>query len=151
MTQGDEAGESSDAHYAVVTSRFNELVTKKLAAGARAALLEAGVVEAALHEFWVDGAWELAPVVAAALDSGRFRAIIACGAVIRGETAHFDYICRAVTDGLGALQLEQRTPIGFAVLTTDTAEQAFARADTKGGEAVQAALEAADVIESLRG
>jgi 6,7-dimethyl-8-ribityllumazine synthase len=150
MSQGDSAGEASGAHYAVITSRFNEPVTKRLGAGARAALLEADVDEAAIHEFWVDGAWELVPVVAAALDSGRFRVVIACGAVIRGETAHFDYICRAVTDGLGALQREQRTPIGFAVLTTDTAEQAFARADTKGGEAVHAALETADVIASIQ-
>jgi|SRR5690625_1786394 len=151
MSQGDDAGAASGAHYAMLTSRFNEPVTRRLAAGARAALLEAGVAEAAIHEYWVDGAWELVSVTAAVLETGRFRAVIACGAVIRGETAHFDHICRAVTDGLGALQRQQRTPIGFAVLTTDTAEQAYTRADTKGGEAVHAALEAADVIESLRG
>ncbi|MDN5864561.1 MAG: 6,7-dimethyl-8-ribityllumazine synthase [Gammaproteobacteria bacterium] len=136
--------------YAVVTSRFNEEVTRRLAVGAREALLAAGVEESAIHAFEVDGAWELVPVVAAALESGRFRAVIACGAVIRGETAHFDYICRAATDGLACLQREHRTPVGFALLTTDNIEQALARAGTKGGEAVQAALGAANVIASFQ-
>jgi 6,7-dimethyl-8-ribityllumazine synthase len=139
------------SEYAIVTSRFNAPVTERLAAGARAALLECGIAADAIREYSVAGAWELVPAIAAALDTERFRAIVACGAVIRGETAHFDYICRAATDGLARLQLESRTPIGFAVLTADTPEQAFARADTKGGEAARAALGAADVIESLRG
>lgn len=134
----------------MVTSRFNGQVTGRLAAGARQAFREAGVGEQAVHAFEVAGAWELVPVAGAALDSGRFRAVVACGAVIRGETAHFDHICRAATDGLARLQREHRTPVGFALLTTDTLEQALARADTKGGEAVRAALEAADVIDFLR-
>lgn len=141
---------SLSAEYAIVTSRFNAPVTERLAAGARAALLEAGIAAEAIHDYSIAGAWELMPVVAAALDSGRFRAVVACGAVIRGETPHFEHIARAATDGLARLQLEVRTPVGFAVLTTDTPEQAFARADKKGGEAARAALEAADVIDSLR-
>ncbi|MGH8273214.1 MAG: 6,7-dimethyl-8-ribityllumazine synthase [Gammaproteobacteria bacterium] len=141
---------SEAEQYAIVTSRFNAPVTERLAAGARATLLEAGIAAEAIHDYSVAGAWELVPVVAAALDAGRFRAVVACGAVIRGETPHFDQIARAATDGLARLQLEARTPVGFAVLTTDTPEQAFARADKKGGEAALAALEVADVLESFR-
>lgn len=150
MQEAKRTVKAAGTDYLLVTSRFNASVTRRLADGARDALQAAGLEESAMHEYWVDGAWELVPVAATALASGRFRAVVACGAVIRGETPHFDYICRAVTDGLSRLQLEYRTPIGFAVLTTDTAEQAFARADTKGGEAVRAALEVADVIETLR-
>lgn len=148
--QGHEFSGSPPGEYALLSSRFNHAVTRRLAAGAREALLSAGVDAAAIHAYRVDGAWELVPAVAAALDSGRFRAVVACGAVIRGETAHFEYICRAAVDGLASLQRERRTPVGFALLTTYTVEQALARADTKGGEAVRAALDAADVIASLR-
>ncbi len=152
--RGYKAADSPPGEYAIVTSRFNAEVTARLAAGARAALVEAGVTADAIREYSVTGAWELVPVAAAALDSKRFRAVIACGAVIRGETPHFDHIARAATDGLARLQLESRTPIGFALLTTDTVEQARARAGGTGGnkgeDAALAALEAADVLDSFR-
>ncbi|MGH8270743.1 MAG: 6,7-dimethyl-8-ribityllumazine synthase [Gammaproteobacteria bacterium] len=140
--------------FAIVTSRFNALVTERLATAARETLIAQGVNTGAIHDYFVAGAWELPPAVAVALDSGRFRAVIACGAVIRGETPHFEHISRAVTDGLARLQLEHRTPIGFAVLTTDTLEQALERtggkAGNKGEEAAIAALEAADVLDSIK-
>lgn len=144
---------SDSAAFAIVTSRFNALVTERLAAGAREALIAHGVAAGAIHDYLVAGAWELPPVAAAALDSGRFRAVIACGAVIRGETPHFEHIARSVADALARVQLERRRPVGFAVLTTDTLEQAMERAGGKAGnkgeEAAIAALEAADVLDSL--
>lgn len=142
------------AEFAIVTSRFNALVTERLADGARDALIASGVASGAIHDYFVAGAWELPPVVAAAIDTGRFRAVIVCGAVIRGETPHFEHIARAVADGLARLQLESRTPVGFALLTTDTLEQALeragGRAGDKGEEAALAALEASYVLDQLR-
>lgn len=139
--------------YLVVTAQFNALVTERLAAGAREALLRAGIAPEDIDEENVAGAWELPPVVAAAVRSGRYRAVVACGAVIRGETPHFEHVSRAAMDGLAQVQLDSSVPVGLAVLTTDTLEQALNRAGgkagNKGGEAALAALEAATVITRL--
>lgn len=140
--------------YLVLTAQFNSLVTECLAAGAREALIRAGVAAEHIEEDSVAGAWELPPVAAAAARGGRYAAIIACGAVIRGETPHFDHVARAAVDGLARVQLDTLVPVGLALLTTDTLEQALNRAGgkagNKGGEAALAALASVDVLSRLR-
>lgn len=144
---------AAEPEYAIVTARYNAFVTVRLADAARAALVARGVAPGSIKTFEAPGAWELPVVAAAAVRSGRFRALIACGAVIRGETAHFEHVARACVDGLARLQLETATPIALAVLTADTVEQALARAGGKAGnkgeEAALAALETADALERL--
>jgi len=136
--------------YLIVTAQFNALVTVRLAAGAREALLHAGIAPPDIDEEQVAGAWELPLVVAVAARSGRYRAVVACGAVIRGETPHFDHVSRTAIDGLARVQLDTQTPVGLAVLTTDTLEQALDRAGgkggNKGGEAALAVLQAVEAI-----
>jgi 6,7-dimethyl-8-ribityllumazine synthase len=138
------------ARVAIVASRFNEAVTLRLLEGARACLKERGVPASKVEEHWVAGAWELPVVARSLVRRGGYRALAALGAVIRGETAHFDLIAGATARGLMALQLEYGVPIGFGVLTCDSLEQALARsggtAGNKGHEAMAAALEAADRI-----
>lgn len=153
----DHMGESASImardKFAIVTSRYNAFVTGRLAEAARATLIAQGIAAGAIQMVEVPGAWELPLAVAAAARSGRFRAIIACGAVIRGETAHYEHVARACLDGLGQVQRDARLPIALAVLTTDTVEQALERAGGKAGnkgeEAALAALETADVLDRL--
>jgi len=141
--------------YLILTAQFNALVTERLAAGARDALLRAGIAEKQIEDARVAGAWEMPPVALAAARSGRYAAIIACGAVIRGETPHFDHVARAAVDGLARVQLETLVPVGLALLTTDTLEQALNRAGgkagNKGGEAALAALESVAALQPYRG
>ena len=139
---------------ALVVSQFHEDVALELAAGARAALLDGGVEAADIEEYAVAGAFELAPACRQVLARGpEVDAIIALGAVIRGETAHFDFVARAAVDALQRLALEIDVPLGFGVLTTDTREQAIERASRsrgdKGGEAARAALVQAALYDGL--
>lgn len=140
---------------ALVVARFNEEITRELAAGARAALLEAGVPEEDVYEYLVTGAFELAPACRQVVAVGpEVDAIIALGAVIRGATPHFDFVAEAAARGLQQLAGEINVALTFGVLTTDTLEQARERADRargdKGGEAARAALEQADLYARLR-
>lgn len=134
---------------AIVVSRYNELITRRLLEGARDALREAGIPDSHVEEFWVPGAFELAVAAEEAAVSGRFRAIVALGCVIRGETPHFEYVASEAASGLQLAGLETGVPVAFGVLTTDDEEQARARLD-KGAEAVRTALEMADVFAQLR-
>lgn len=138
---------------ALVATRFNQPVVDQLVDGARAALLRHGVGEKDVHAVRVPGAWELPLAVAHLVDSDDFDAVVALGCVIRGDTPHFDYVCRAVTDGLRQIQLETGTPIGFGLLTTEDRAQAEERADPergdKGREAAVAALEMVELIKKL--
>lgn len=149
------AASRSRDRYLVVTSRFNATVTERLAAGARAALEARGIAPEQVEELTVPGAWELPPVAAQAVDCGQYRAVIACGAVIRGETAHFDHVARAAIDALARIQSDSRVPVALAVLTTDTLDQALQRAGgkagNKGAEAALAALATAEALEQLPG
>lgn len=130
----------------LAVSRFNRLVTERLEAGAREALVEAGVPEENVRTVTVAGAWELP--YAARRAQEEFDAVVALGCVVRGETPHFDYICRAAADGLMRVQAEGETPVGFGLLTTETEKQGLQRAGgkqgNKGAEAAEAALELAD-------
>jgi 6,7-dimethyl-8-ribityllumazine synthase len=138
---------------AVVVSRFNEAVTERLLRGAQQSLRERHVPERAVDVLWVPGAFELPVVAEAAAASGRYTAIIALGCVIRGETAHFEYVAGEAARGLGNVALAHRVAVGFGVLTTETVEQAMARAGgeagNKGYEAAEAALTTAAVLAQL--
>ena len=138
---------------AVIASRFNEPIVKKLVDGAFQALLKYGVVFEDIDVIWVPGALELPLAARWILESERYDGIVAVGAVIRGETAHFDYVAAETSRGLAKASAESETPIGFGVLTCDTEEQAEARAGgehgNKGWDAAVATLEMADLVDRL--
>ena len=137
----------------IVVSRFNEAVTRRLLDGARETLRAAGYAVGDTDVVWVPGAFELPVVINAGLETGRYALAVALGAVIRGETPHFEYISAETTRGLGRVALRHGIPVGFGLLTCDTLDQAVARAggDTgnKGTEAAAAALETVKVLEGL--
>ena len=137
----------------IVVSRFNDLITRALLAGARDCLLQHGVADDALEVVWVPGAWEIPGPLRLLARSGRFDALIALGCVIRGATPHFDYVAGAAASGVQAVGAEADVPVVFGVLTTDTIEQAIERAGTKAGnkgwDAAMAALEMADLYQRL--
>ena len=134
----------------IVTARFNSDVTSKLEAGAIAELKARGLSAKQIHAVSVPGAFEIPLAVQALLKSG-CDAVVALGAVIRGDTAHFDYVCQAVERGCSTLQLEFQRPVAFGILTTDTEEQAFDRAGGKmGNKGQEAAAVALEMVELLR-
>jgi 6,7-dimethyl-8-ribityllumazine synthase len=138
---------------AVLASRFNESVTRKLADGAVDALVRHGLVSENIDVIWVPGAWELPAAARRLLASERYDALVVVGAVIRGETPHFDYIAAEASRGLAQASADFDVPVGFGLLTTDTIEQAEARAGgdhgNKGWDAAIAALEVADLFDRL--
>jgi 6,7-dimethyl-8-ribityllumazine synthase len=137
----------------VVASRFNEIITQKLVDGALDALTKHGVAFEDVDVVWVPGAWELPAAARHALASGRYEALVALGAVIRGETPHFDYVAGEASRGLMEASREFDLPIGFGLLTCDDTAQAEARAGgahgNKGWDAAVAALEMADLFARL--
>jgi len=139
--------------FALVVSKYNEFVTDRLQAGALEALTGAGVAASEVTIVRVPGAIELPLAAQHAAESGRFDAIVCLGCVIRGETPHFEYICSAVAHGLTAAAAATGIPMAFGVLTTNSVEEALARAAdgpaNKGREAALAALEMADVVARL--
>lgn len=139
----------------IVAARFNETVVKGLVQGAVDAARRSGVADDDIELAWVPGAFEI-PVVADALAaSGRVDAVICIGAVIRGDTPHFDYVAGGAANGVAKVGLERGIPVLFGVLTTDTAEQAEARAGgkagNKGADVALAAIETVQVLRSVRG
>ncbi len=139
--------------FALVVSKYNDFVTDRLQAGALAALKGSGVADADVTIIRVPGAFEIPIAAQHAAETGRFQAIVCLGCVIRGETPHFEYICSAVAHGLTAGAAATGVPMAFGVLTTNSVEEALARAgdgpDNKGREAALAALEMADVVAAL--
>jgi 6,7-dimethyl-8-ribityllumazine synthase len=139
---------------AILVSRYNEMVTTRLLDGALACCREAGVPREQVDVVWVPGAFELPVAAAAAAGTGRYACLVALGAVVRGDTPHFDYVAGEAARGLGAVAVAHALPVGFGVLTVDTMQQAVDRAGgaagNKGHEAAAAALQAADVIAQLR-
>lgn len=137
----------------IVAARFNESVTRTLVDGAIDACVRHGVRFEDVDVLWVPGAWELPPAVAKALQTDRYDACIAIGAVVRGDTPHFEYVAGEASRGLALLQGEFGVPIGFGLLTCDTMEQAEARAGgahgNKGWDAALAALEMTDLFGRL--
>lgn len=143
----------AERRIAVVVSRFNEAVTQKLVDGAIDALTRHDTAFDDIDIVWVPGAWELPAAARLLLASGRYNALVALGAVIRGETPHFDYVAGEAARGLAQASAEFETPVGFGLLTCDTTEQAEARAGgahgNKGWDAALAALEMADLFDRL--
>lgn len=138
--------------FCLVVSRYNRVVTERLADGARAALVRHGAREADVDIVRVPGAWELAAAVRCACRR-TYDAVVALGCVVRGETPHFDYICQGTTFALARIAATEDTPVTFGLITADTMEQARERAGGrhghKGEEAAIAALEMCDVLEQM--
>lgn len=137
---------------ALVCARFNDLIVERLEHGARRALVDHGVADDAISTSWVPGALEIPQVVAAIAATGRFDAVVALGAVVRGDTYHFEVVSDATAAGLMQLSLVSDVVITNAVLTVDTEAQALERAGdnaNKGAEAALAALETLAVLDSL--
>ncbi len=155
MSELQGALEGAGRRFAIVYSRYNELVTERLLGAARACLVQHGVAEGDVDVLSVPGAWELPAAALHAAHTGRYAAIVALGCVIRGETPHFDYVAGEAARGLAAVVLETGLPVGFGLLTTENAEQALARAGgakgNKGWEAALSALELADLFSRLGG
>jgi 6,7-dimethyl-8-ribityllumazine synthase len=134
---------------AIVLSRFNPAIGDRLLAGALRALAEAGVADGELLVVSVPGALESPLALQRLAQSGEYDALVALGAVVRGETYHFEIVANESAAGVAGVQLEFGIPIGNGILTTDTEEQALERAETKGFEAAQAALELANLLDAI--
>lgn len=141
---------SEHVHIAIVVSRFNEFITSKLLSGAEDGLVRHGVPGENIDVAWVPGAFEI-PVVALRLaQSGKYDAVICVGAVIRGSTSHYDYVCAEVSKGVAQASLQTGKPVLFGVLTTDTIEQAIERAGIKAGnKGYDCALSAIEMVNLL--
>lgn len=139
--------------YAIVVSRFNEFITGKLLAGTIDCLRRHGAADDQIHVVWVPGACEITMVAKKLAQSGKYAAVICLGAVIRGQTCHYDYVCQQVARGIGQINYDCTVPAIFGVLTCDTLEQAVERAGTKmgnaGADAAMTAMEAANLLEQI--
>jgi len=142
-----------DLRIALVASRFNADVVEHLVTGAVEALVARGALRSGLELIRVPGAYDLPPVVRRIAESGRYDAVVALGAVIRGETPHFDYVAGECAAGLARIADETGVPVAFGVLTTENEEQALARAGgtegNKGADAAHAAIELANLLRKL--
>ena len=144
---------SENIKVGVIVTRFNEFIVSKLLSGCQDALLRHGVSEDDITIAWVPGAFEIPLIASKMAKSGKFDAVIALGAVIRGNTSHYDYVCSEVSKGIAHVSLNSEVPVMFGVLTTDTIEQAIERAGTKAGnkgaECAQGAIEMVNLIRNL--
>lgn len=140
---------------AVAVARFNSFITDRLLGGALDGLRRHGVADGDTTVVRVPGAWELPVVVKALADSGKYDAVICLGAVIRGDTPHFDYVAGEAAKGIGQVMLHTGVPVAFGVLTTNTLEQAIDRAGAKSGnkgfDAAATVIEMASVLRQIRG
>ena len=143
----------SGERFVLVASRFNEFITSRLIEGAKDCLLRHGAKEGDITVVWVPGAWEIPAVSAKLAAGGSCQAVICLGAVIRGSTGHYDYVCAEVSKGVAQVGLKSSIPVIFGVLTCDTIEQAIERAGTKAGnmgfKAAQSAIEMANLYDKL--
>ena len=144
---------ANGAKIGIVAARFNEFIVSKLVSGAEDALLRHSVNPDYISVAWVPGAFEI-PVVAKKMAmSGKYDAVICLGAVIRGATSHYDYVCNEVSKGIASVSLESGIPVMFGVVTTENIEQAIERAGTKAGnkgyDCAMGALEMIDLMKQL--
>ena len=137
----------------IVAARFNEFIVSKLVAGARDGLLRHDVKDEDIDLAWVPGAFEIPLIASKMAKSGKYDAVICLGAVIRGATSHYDYVCSEVSKGIASVSLTSDIPVMFGVLTTDNIEQAIERAGTKAGnkgyDCALGAIEMANLVRQL--
>lgn len=140
--------------FCIIISRFNEFIGSKLLSGAIDELTRHGISEDNIDVVWVPGAFEIPVIAKRCAKSGKYNAIITLGAVIKGSTSHYDYVCAEVSKGVASVSLETEVPVIFGVLTTDNLEQAIERAGTKAGnkgsDAAKAAIEMANLMTALK-
>ncbi len=140
--------------FGIVAARFNEFIVSKLIGGAEDALLRHGAKEDDITLAWVPGAFEIPTAAKQMALSGKYDAVICLGAVIRGATSHYDYVCNEVSKGIAQVSLESGVPVMFGVVTTENIEQAVERAGTKAGnkgyDAAVSAIEMVDLIKKLK-
>lgn len=139
--------------FCIIIARFNEFIGSKLLSGAIDELRRHGIDENNIDVVWVPGAFEIPIVAKKCAKSGKYNAIITLGAVIKGSTSHYDYVCAEVSKGVATVGLETEIPVIFGVLTTDNIEQAIERAGTKAGnkgsDAAKSAIEMANLLKQI--
>lgn len=144
---------SSGIKVGIVVARFNEFITSKLLSGAMDGLLRHNVQEEDIQVAWVPGAFEIPLIASKMAKSGKYDAVICLGAVIRGSTSHYDYVCNEVSKGIATVSLETGIPVMFGVLTTENIEQAIERAGSKAGnkgsECAEGAIEMVNLIREM--
>ena len=135
----------------IVAARFNEFITSKLVSGAMDGLLRHEVREEDIHVAWVPGAFEIPLIASKMANSGKYDAVICLGAVIRGNTSHYDYVCSEVSKGIAQVSMSSQVPVMFGVVTTENIEQAIERAGTKAGnKGYDAAMGAIEMVNLIR-
>ena len=135
----------------IIASRFNEIIVNKLLGGAVDGLVRHGVEEENITAAWVPGAFEIPTAAQKMAKSGKYDAVICLGAVIRGSTSHYDYVCNEVSKGIAAVSLDSGIPVMFGILTTENIEQAIERAGTKAGnKGYDCALGAIEMVNLIR-
>lgn len=143
---------ANDMKVGIVVARFNEFITSKLLGGAMDGLLRHDVKEEDIHVAWVPGAFEIPLIASKMAKSGKYDAVICLGAVIRGATSHYDYVCNEVSKGIATVSMNSDIPIMFGVVTTENIEQAIERAGTKAGnKGYDCALGAIEMVNLIRG
>lgn len=139
--------------FCIIVSRFNEFICSKLLSGALDELKRHGVNEENIDVVWCPGAFEIPLVTKKCAKSGKYNSIITLGAVIKGSTSHYDYVCAEVSKGVASVSLETGIPVIFGVLTTENLEQAIERAGTKSGnkgaDAAKSAIEMASLLKNI--
>ena len=144
---------SNDMKIGIVAARFNEFIVSKLIGGAMDALTRHDVKEENIDLAWVPGAFEIPLIAQKMADSGKYDAVICLGAVIRGATSHYDYVCNEVSKGIAQVSLNSGIPVLFGVVTTENIEQAIERAGTKAGnkgyDSALAAIEMVNLIKTI--
>jgi 6,7-dimethyl-8-ribityllumazine synthase len=143
----------TNERFCIIVARFNEFISSKLLSGAIDELRRHGVKEDNIDVMWVPGAFEIPLIAKKAAKTGKYSAIIALGAVIRGTTSHYDYVCAEVSKGVASVSLDTGLPVIFGVLTCENIEQAIERAGTKAGnkgsDAAKSAIETANLISKI--
>ena len=142
---------SKNIRVGIVAARFNEFITSKLLGGAMDGLLRHDVRDDDIDVAWVPGAFEIPLIASKMAKSGKYDAVICLGAVIRGATSHYDYVCNEVSKGIASVSLESGIPVLFGVLTTENIEQAIERAGTKAGnKGYDCAVSAIEMVNLIR-
>ncbi len=143
--------QAEDMKIGIVAGRFNEFIVSKLISGAEDTLLRHGVKAENIDLCWVPGAFEIPVAAKRMAEKGKYDAVIALGAVIRGSTSHYDYVCAEASKGIAQVSLSTGLPVMFGILTTDTIQQAIERAGTKAGnKGAECALDAIEMVNLFR-